>query len=191
MQKILLLSTLGLCALLLSGCAAPLLVAGAAGGATVARDERSNQSMLDDQVIEAKAKDAIYADPERAKRVHVNVTSYNHVVLLTGEALSKATRKEVLEIVRHLDKVRLVHNEIRIADLTDFSSRTGDSWITSKVKSEMLATRGFPSTRVKVITENDTVFLMGLVTKDVGDHAASIARKISGVKRVIKLFEYL
>ena len=191
MQKILLLSTLSLCALLLSGCAAPLLVAGAAGGATVARDERSNQSMLDDQVIEAKAKDAIYADPERAKRVHINVTSYNHVVLLTGEALSKATRNEVLDIVRQLDKVRLVHNEIRIADLTDFSSRTGDSWITSKVKSEMLATRGFPSTRVKVVTENDTVFLMGLVTRNVGDHAASIARKISGVKRVIKLFEYL
>ena len=191
MQKILLLPTLSLCALLLSGCAAPLLVAGAAGGATVARDERSNQSMLDDQVIEAKAKDAIYADPERAKRVHINVTSYNHVVLLTGEALSKTTRSEVLDIVRQLDKVRLVHNEIRIADLTDFSSRTGDSWITSKVKSEMLATRGFPSTRVKVVTENDTVFLMGLVTREVGDHAASIARKISGVKRVIKLFEYL
>ena len=191
MQKVLLLPTLSLCALLLSGCAAPLLVAGAAGGATAASDERSNQSMLDDQVIEAKAKDAIYADQERAKRVHINVTSYNHVVLLTGEALSKATRSKVLDIVRHLDKVRLVHNEIRIADLTDFSSRTGDSWITSKVKSEMLATRGFPSTRVKVVTENDTVFLMGMVTRDVGDHAASIARKISGVKRVIKLFEYL
>ena len=191
MKKILLLSTLSLYALLLSGCAAPLLVAGAAGGATAANDERSNQSMLDDQVIEAKAKDAIYADQERAKRVHINVTSYNHVVLLTGEALSKATRTKVLDIVRHLDKVRLVHNEIRIADLTDFSSRTGDSWITSKVKSEMLATRGFPSTRVKVVTENDTVFLMGLVTREVGDHAASIARKISGVKRVVKLFEYL
>jgi len=190
-QKTLLLVMLSLCALLLSGCAAPLLVAGAAGGATVATDERSNQSMLDDQVIEAKAKDAIYADPERAKRVHINITSYNHVVLLTGEALSKATRTKVLDIVRQLDKVRLVHNEIRIADLTDFSSRTGDSWITSKVKSEMLATRGFPSTRVKVVTENDTVFLMGLVTREVGDHAASIARKISGVIRVMKLFEYL
>lgn len=191
-QQTLLLATLGLFStLFISGCAAPLLVAGAAGGATVASDERSNQSMLDDQVIEAKAKDAIYADPKRAKRVHINVTSFNHVVLLTGEALSKATRSKVLDIVRHLDKVRRVHNEIRVADLTDFSSRTGDSWITSKVKSKMLATQGFPSTRVKVVTENDTVFLMGLVTKEVGNHAASIAREISGVKRVIKLFEYL
>ena len=187
-----LLATLSLCALLvMSGCAAPLIVAGAAGGAAVADDERSNQTMIDDQVIESKAKDAIYSDRERAKRVHINVTSYNHVVLLTGEALSKATRNEVVDIVRHLDKVRLVHNEIRVADLTDFSSRTGDSWITSKVKSEMLTTRGFPSSRVKVVTENDTVFLMGLVTKEVGDHAASIAQRVTGVKRVIKLFEYI
>jgi osmotically-inducible protein OsmY len=181
-----------LCAtLILSSCAAPVLVAGAAGGATVANDERSNQSMIDDQLIEAKAKDAIYADPTRAKRIHVNVTSYNHVVLLTGEALSKATRSTVVDIVRNLDKVRRVHNEIRIADLTDLSSRTNDSWITSKVKSKMLTTRGFPSTRVKVVTENGTVFLMGLVTKDIGNHAAAITREISGVKRVIKLFEYL
>jgi osmotically-inducible protein OsmY len=183
---------LSLCATLaLSGCAAPVLVAGAAGGASVANDERSNQSMLDDQLIEAKAKDAIYADPTRAKRIHINVTSYNHVVLLTGEALSKATRSTVVDIARNLDKVRRVHNEIRVADLTDLSSRTNDSWITSKVKSKMIATRGFPSTRIKVVTENGTVFLMGLVTREVGNHAAAITREISGVKRVIKLFEYL
>lgn len=191
-QKTFLRVVFGLCAaLLVSGCAAPLLVAGAAGGATVATDERSNQSMLDDQLIAAKAKDAIYADVKRAKRVHVNVTSFNRVVLLTGEALSKATRNKVVDIVRHLDKVRRVHNEIRIADLTDFSSRTGDSWITSKVKSKMLTTRDFPSSRIKVVTENDTVFLMGLVTKEVGNQASAIAREISGVKKVIKLFEYL
>ncbi len=190
MKKILLVALLG-SLLMLSGCAAPLLVAGAAGGATVANDKRSNQSLLDDQVIEAKAKDAIYADPKRAKRVHINVTSYNNVLLLTGEALSKATRNKVVDIARNLEKVRRVHNEIRIADLTDFTSRTGDSWITSKIKSKMLATRGFPSSRVKVVTEDDTVYLMGLVTKEVGNHAAAIAREISGVERVIKLFEYL
>lgn len=191
-QKIFLHIGFGLCCMsLVSSCAAPLVAAGAAGGATVANDQRSNQSLLDDQFIEAKAKDAVYADPKRAKRVHVNVTSYNRVVLLTGETLSQAERKEVVNIVRHIDKVRRVHNELRVADLTDFSSRTGDSWITSKVKSQMLATKGFPSSRIKVVTENDSVFLMGLVTKEIGNDAASIARQISGVKRVIKLFEYL
>jgi osmotically-inducible protein OsmY len=180
-----------LATLMLSGCMAPVMVAGAAGGASVASDQRSNETMLDDEVIEAKARDAIYADPDRAKRVHINVTSYNHVVLLTGEALSKAEQNKVIDIVRNIDKVRRVHNEIRVADLTDFKSRTNDSWITSKVKSQMIATRGFPSTRVKVVTENGTLFLMGLVTKKIGDQAATIASQVSGVKRVIKLFEYL
>ena len=174
-----------------TGCVAPVLVAGAAGGASVAHDKRSNQAMLDDEVIEAKAKDAIYKDPAMAKRIHINVTSFNRVVLLTGEALSRATRDKAVNIVRNLDKVRRVYNEIRIADLTSFSSRTGDSWITSKVKTKMLTTKGFDATRVKVVTEDGTVFLMGLVTKAIGNQAANIARNISGVKRVVKVFEYL
>ncbi len=177
--------------LTLSACVAPVLVAGAAGGASVANDKRTNQTMLDDQVIEAKAKNAIYADSKMAKRIHINITSYNRVVLLTGEALSKAERNKIVNITRHLDKVRRVHNEIQIADLTGLSSRTGDSWITSKVKSKMLATKNFPSTRIKVVTENGSVFLMGLVTKKLGRQAAAITSKVSGVQRVIKLFEYL
>jgi len=177
--------------LTLSACVAPLLVAGAAGGATVANDKRTNQAMLDDQLIESKAKDSIYADAKMAKRIHINVTSYNGIVLLSGETLSKATRDKVVNITRNLDKVRRVHNEILVADLTGLSSRTGDSWITSKVKTQMLTTKGFPSSRVKVVTENGTVFLMGLVTKKLGQQAANIARDVSDVKRVIKLFEYL
>jgi osmotically-inducible protein OsmY len=179
-------------ALLMSGCAAPLLLAGgAAGGASVAHDKRSNQTMLDDEVIENAAKDAIYKDPKRAKRVHINITSFNHVVLLTGEALSRSTRDKVVDIVRNLDKVRRVHNEIRVADLTGFTSRTNDTWLTSKVKTQMIAAKGFDATRVKVITEDGAVFLMGLVTKEVGDRATAIAREVSGVKRVVKVFEYL
>jgi osmotically-inducible protein OsmY len=177
--------------LLSSGCVAPVLVAGAAGGASVANDKRSNQTMIDDELIETKAKDAIYAAPKRAKRIHINITSYNHVVLLTGEALSRDTRHKVVDIARHIDKVRRVHNEIRIADLTDFRARTNDSWITSKVKSKMLTAKGFPSTRIKVVTENGSVYLMGLVNKKTGQQAAHIASEVSGVKRVIKLFEYL
>ncbi len=176
--------------LLSSGCVAPVILA-AGGGASIAHDKRSNEAMLDDEIIESKAKDAIYKDPKMAKRIHINVTSFNRVVLLTGEALSRSTRDKAVNIVRNLDKVRRVHNEIRIADLTGFSSRTGDSWITSKIKTRMLATKGFDSTRVKVLTEDGTVFLMGLVTKDVGNKATAIARDISGVKRVVKVFEYL
>ena len=174
-----------------TGCVAPVLVAGAAGGATVAHDQRPNQTMLDDEIIETKAKDAVYADENMAKRIHINITSYNHVVLLTGEALSRATRDKVVDIVRHLDKVRRVHNEIRVADLTDFSARTADTWITSKLRAQMLTAKGFDSSQVKVVTEAGTVFLMGLVDKATGDQAAAIAREISGVKKVVKLFEYI
>lgn len=173
-----------------TGCVAPVILA-AGGGASIAHDKRDNQTMIDDEVIETKGKDAIYQNPAMAKRIHINITSFNHVVLMTGEALSRATRDKAVDMVRNLNKVRRVHNEVRIADLTDFSSRTGDSWITSKVKTQMLATRNFDSSRIKVVTEDSTVFLMGLVTKEIGNQAAAITREISGVKRVVKVFEYL
>jgi osmotically-inducible protein OsmY len=179
-----------LSALVVTGCA-PVIVAGAAGGAAAAHDQRSGQAIIDDQFIEAKAKDAVYQDPAMAKRIHINITSYNRVVLLTGEALSKGERAKVIDIVRHLDKVRRVHNEIRIADLSGFKARSVDSWITSKVKAQMIATKGFDSSRVKVVTEAGSVYLLGLVTREQGTQAADIARQVSDVKRVVKLFEYL
>jgi osmotically-inducible protein OsmY len=175
----------------LQGCAAPLLVAGAAGGATVANDKRNTRSMIDDQVIETKTKDKIYAEEEIAKKIHINVTSYNGVVLLTGETLSRSLRTRAINIARQINKVKRVHNEIRVADLTSFGSRTNDSWITSKVKTQMFATKGFKSSQIKVVTEAGTVYIMGLVTKKAGNQAAEIARNVTGVKRVVKLFEYI
>jgi osmotically-inducible protein OsmY len=175
---------------LLQGCAGPAVVAGAAGGAAAAQDQRSAPSMFDDTFIEARAKDALYADADTARRIHINVTSYNGVVLLTGEALSEELRQQAVDIVRHLDKVRRVHNEIRVADLTGFKSRANDTWLTSKVKGQMIGTKGFDSTRVKVITEAGTVYLMGLVSRDQGHQAAEIASLVDGVKRVVKVFEY-
>jgi len=173
----------------LQGCA-PAVVAGAAGGGAAAGDPRSADTLISDQVIETRGMDRLYSDPEVARRIHINVTSYNGVVLLSGEALSRALRDQAVDTIRNLKGVRLVHNEIRIADLTGFQSRTRDSWITSKIKARMLATKGFPSSRVKVVTEAGTVFLMGLVNRELGTQAAEIARRIDGVKRVVKLFEY-
>jgi osmotically-inducible protein OsmY len=175
---------------LLYGCA-PVVVGGAAGGATVARDSRDSRTYFDDQMLTAKIKDAIYSDTEEAKRIHINVTTYNGVVLLSGEALSKESRHHAIEIARRVENVRRVHNEVRIADLTGFQSRANDSWITSKIKAKMIADSGFDSSLVTVTTENNTVFLMGLVTQKEGHQAAEIARHVDGVKRVVKLFEYV
>ena len=191
LKNVILLPAIIIISVFLNGCA-PVMIAGAAGGgAAAAHDKRSSKTILDDQVIAAKAKDMIYKSPERAKRVHINVTSFNHVVLLTGEVLSKKLRSQVVDIVRRLDNVRRVHNEIRVADLTGFQTRTSDTWITSKVKTQMLTEKEFDSSRIKVVTEDGTVFLMGLVTKDLGKRAANISRQVSGVKKVVKIFEYL
>ncbi|NOX75432.1 MAG: BON domain-containing protein [Gammaproteobacteria bacterium] len=168
---------------------APVVVAGAAGGAA-AGDTRSGDVLLSDQIIESQGADTLYRDPGVARRIHINITSYNEVVLLTGEALSTTLRQQAVDTIRHMDRVRRVHNEVRVADLTGFQSRTRDSWITSKIKGRMLAAEGFPSGRIKVVTEAGSVFLMGLVSKEIGTQAAEIARRVDDVKRVVKLFEY-
>lgn len=154
------------------------------------RPTRSAATIVDDQVIESRALDTLYSDPALKGKIHINVISYNHIVLLTGEALSREARTHAIDVVRNLPKVRRVHNEIRIQDLTGFQSRTQDGWITSKIKTQMLTTPGFSSDSVKVITEQGRVFLMGLVTRAEGHQAAEIARHIKGVQQVIKLFEY-
>lgn len=173
----------------LTGCA--IFVAGAAGGAMAAHDRRSAETILDDQRIETKAYDILYSDPELDKNIHANVTSYNHIVLLTGEVLSEPLRAYAIKIVSNIDKVVRVHNELRVARLAEFRDRSQDTWLTSKVKTKMLTTKDFDASRIKVITENDSVYLMGLVTPAEGQQAASIASTIEGVNRVITLFEYV
>ena len=144
---------------LMNGCVG--FVAGAATGAAVAHDERSPGTMLEDETIEVQAKEKLYNDKTLDDKIHINVTSYNHVVLLTGEALSRALRDRAVDIVSKVDKVKRVHNEIAVADLSSFSTRSNDTWITTKVKTNMLTAKNFDATRVKVVTERGSVYLMG------------------------------
>ena len=176
---------------LIQGCAGLVVAGGAAVGAIAASDERPAQVLMDDKVIEMSATDKIYSDRELQTRVHININSYNYVVLLTGEALSQDLKNKAVEIVRHLKKVRRVHDEIRVADLTSFESRAKDSWISSTIKTNMFGTKYFDATKVEVITENRSVYLMGFVTEEQGTQAAEIARQVEGVVKVVKLFEYV
>ena len=173
----------------LTGCVA--IVAGAAGGAAAAHDLRSTTTMLDDEGIELSATDLLYNDAKLDKKVHVNVTSYNYIVLLTGEVLSLELRSYAVDLVRNLQNIKRIHNELVVAELAVFESRTYDTWITSKVKTAMLTTPNFDATRIKVVTENKSVFLMGIVTVQTGNKAADITRHVEGVERVVKLFEYI
>ena len=172
--------------LLLAACA-PVIVAGAAGAALVATDRRSAGAQLDDTTIETRIATTVagrYGDT-----VHFNVTSYNGIVLLTGEVPDAAVRSDVYALARGTERVRSVHDELVIGPTTDLSARTNDSYITSKVKSRFLESDKFSATQVKVVTERSVVYLMGLVSRVEADAAAQIASTTTGVARVVKLFE--
>ena len=173
----------------LEGCL-PLVVGAAAGGtALVATDPRTTGTQVDDEVIEDKIS---YTLHQRFKGdFHVNVTSYNGVVLLTGEVPAEQARADIGEIARTTPKVRAVQNELAIGPVTDMNSRTNDTLITSKVKTRFVEANKFQINHVKVVTERGTVYLMGLVPRSEADAAADLASTTSGVQRVVKVFEYL
>ncbi|WP_303901814.1 BON domain-containing protein [Thiohalomonas denitrificans] len=179
---------------LLYGCATPVLLAGATGsGAMAAHDRRTAGSQIDDQAIEMKAfarmtRDAELAEPENA---HINTVSFNGVLLLSGETRTAELRRRAEEYVSDIPGVRKVHNEIEVRELARIGARTRDSWITTKVKTKLLANEAVDGTRIKVFTESGTVYLMGIVTRGESNLATSIASDTNGVKRIVRAFEYL
>lgn len=185
LSLLLILLTLGL-----QGCAG--LIVGAAGGAALAiHDRRDTETIFQDQKIESIAADKIYGDEKLKTKIHANITSYNQVVLVTGEVLSSDLRDRAIDIIQKIPNIKRIHNELVVADLTSFSSRSGDSLITSEVKTKMLSAKGLDATRVKVVTENGRVFLMGLATEKEAEIAVDIARNVKKVKQVIKIFEII
>lgn len=179
-----------LCAaiLLLDGCAPAVVAVGVGYGAVVAGDQRSTGAQLDDQTIEIKI--ATTVGGKWGNEVHLNATSYNGVVLLTGEAPSTIVQDEITKIAKSTDRVRSVQNEMVIGPVTDLSARTNDTYITSKVKTRLLEDEKLKALYVKVVTERSVVYLMGIMTREEGNQAAQVAATTSGVARVVKVFEY-
>ncbi len=179
--------------LMLSGCAAAVIGAGAAAGTTavVAHDRRTAGTFIEDQNIELKAAKSFYSDKEINDSSHLNVTSYNLVVLITGETPSEDIRNRIVNIVREIPKVTHVYDELTIAAPSSWTSRTSDSLITSKVKTKLLTLDNFDGTRVKVVTEKGVVYLMGLLTRTESDVATKVAQETGGVQKVVKLFQYV
>lgn len=175
--------------LLLSGCV-PVIVAAGVGGATlVATDRRSVGAQADDEAIELKIANEISA--RYGESVHANATSFNGIVLLTGEVPDQGAYASIGNIAASTARVRSVHNDLAIGPLTPMSARTNDTFITSKVKARFVEANKFAATHVKVVTERGVVYLMGIVRRDEADSAAQLASTTSGVVRVIKVFEYL
>lgn len=169
---------------LLGGCAAAV-IGGAATGVLVANDRRTVGTVTEDQAIELKSSSRV------GDRGHINYTSYNKLVLLTGEVPTAAAKEDAERVVRGVENVRGVYNELQIAGNSALSTRTNDSYITSKVKARFVDGGKFNPVHVKVVTESSVVYLMGLVSRAEGEAATEIARTTSGVEKVVRLFEYL
>lgn len=178
------------CLPLLQGCVG-VFMAGAATTASVANDRRSVGSIVDDQSIEMRVANAIASRKDMDKASRIEGISLNGKVLLVGQTPYTQYRQEAEQLVAKQEGVRHVYNEIRIGQPAGFSQQSTDTWITSKIKTNMLTTKGMDSTRFKVITENGEVFLMGMVTHEEADKAVNLTRSISGVKKVVKVFEYI
>jgi osmotically-inducible protein OsmY len=175
-------------ALWLAGCAPLVVGAGAASALSVSEDRRSSGAQLDDQSIEWRASSRI---GERfGSKVHVNITSYNRNVLLTGEVPDERMRGDVDNLVRSVPSVSGTTNELVVAEATSLGSRTTDSYITSKIKTRFLDAAQFNAMQVKVVTEGGVVYLMGIVTDKEANDAVEIARTTGGVRKVVKMFEY-
>jgi len=174
----------------LSGCVPLVVGAGVVAGATVATDRRTTGTQVDDEVIEDKASLAIQ-EKFKGDAFHINVTSYNGIVLLTGEVPAEQAKADIEQTVRSNPKVRAIQNELVVGPATDLGSRSNDTLITSKVKARFVESNKFQINHVKVVTERGVVYLMGIVTRQEGDAAAQIASTTEGVQRVVKVFEYI
>lgn len=191
MNSLLRLLTALLCSAGLAGCVATMVGAATVTTIDVAHERRTVGAYIDDTAIELQIQRYLWGSREVREQTHLNPTSMNGVVLLTGEAHSPEIKSQAIEYIRQIGGVRQVVDETEIAGKTGLISRTNDGWLTTKVKTSLYRNTGFDANRVKVVTEHGTVYLMGLVTRAEADRAVEIVRHIDGVVRVVKVFEYV
>ena len=154
--------------------------------------ERTAGAMLEDQSIETKVKVNMRSQEPAFRQSSFDVISHNGVVLLVGQVESKTLKNRATKIAsKASSKVRRIHNELEVAGRTSLISRTNDTWIDTKVRTLLYTNDDVPSDQVRVIAENGAVYLMGLISQAEGDNAANLARNISGVTKVVKVFEYI
>ena len=168
----------------------PLLVgAGVGAGVMMADDRRTSATIIEDQTIENKINNRV--DEKYKDQLHVNPVSFNRFVLLTGEAPTEEIKQDLTIIALEVQNVRNVQNEVIVAGNSSLTSRSSDGLLTSRIKGRLTQNKDVSSNHVKVVTENGTAFLMGLVTRAEAESAAQTAATTSGTQRVVKVFEYI
>lgn len=154
--------------------------------------ERTTGARVEDEAIETKVLVNMKSQEPGLKNAHIDAVSYNGVVLLLGQVESEALKARATEIASQASaKIKRIHNEMEVSGKTSLVSRTNDTWINTKVRTRMMTNRDVPSDQIKIVVENGTVYLMGLISEMEGDNAANVARNVSGVSRVVKVFEYI
>ena len=178
-------------ALLLQGCIAGVVVGSAAVATKTATDPRSVGTQVDDGTLEARGENALSKDQQLKKEARVVATAYQGKVLLTGQSPSTDLAARAKQIAMGVEGTTEVYNEIRQGTPVSLSTASSDTWITTKVRSQLLTSDTVKSSNVKVTTENGEVFLLGLVTQQEGQSAAQIASQVSGVKHVTTAFTFV
>jgi osmotically-inducible protein OsmY len=154
-------------------------------------NERTMAQVIEDNNIETKVTVNIHAENEAYDDSHLVVVSYNGYVLLAGQVNDEVLKNEATKIVRKVHGVRRIYNELEVGPPSSAITSTTDTWITTRIKSELLGSSDEQGTHIKVVTENGVVYLMGLVTQEDADRIANNAASVSGVRRVVRLFEPL
>jgi len=173
---------------ILGGCFGATVV-GVGAGALMAADRRPSETFVTDESIELRSANRI--SEALGDRAHVNVTSFNRAILLTGEVPDAAARSQVEKIASGVPNVKAISNEVQVAGVSTLGARGNDAYITSKVKARFIDANKFAVIHVKVVTEGGTVYLLGMVTQRESDDAVEIARTTGGVQRVVRMFEVI
>lgn len=178
-------------ALMLQGCVGAVVVGTAAVATKIATDPRTVGTQVDDGTLEARVANALAKDQQLKKEARIVNTAYQGKVLLTGQAPTPELTERAKQIAMGVDGATEVYNEIRQGQPVSLGRASMDTWITTKIRSQLLASDAVKSSNVKVTTENGEVFLLGLVTNAEGKAAAEVASKVNGVKHVTTAFTYL
>ncbi|MCG9695363.1 BON domain-containing protein [Shewanella sp. Isolate11] len=174
--------------LMLQGCAGAVLV-GTVGGAMMINDERSFSTQLDDTNADFQISSELAKHDDLRNQTNITGVAMNGNVLMIGQAPNSMLRDKAINLVKALNLGGKIHNQIRIGNPTSFTTRSNDTWITTKVKTRMINDKELDTTRIKVVTENGEVFLLGVVPRDQADLAVDITRNTAGVRKVIKVFD--
>lgn len=170
------------------------IAGGIVAGAAALHDRRSTGTLVEDQNIELKAINRLASNEALENGTNISVTSYNRIVLMTGQATTPELRAQAAGIIANINNVRLVHNEVQVRDISDLKQRTSDAYITTTVKGSMFGIEGmegFDPLHVKVVTDDGVVYLLGLVTNTEAEAVTETTRRTNGVKRVVRMFEYI